>query len=212
MVYAGEVLENPISGERITVLEVPTEENGDLFRFDWLLSPRFSIPEHIHRWQEERHEIVSGTLRGCVGGRERDYGAGERVIAPAGVPHAWRNPNASEELHIISELQPSRGFEILAKTGFAIVWDLRNDRPGTIKHLLRAAILLDGSKDEFYPTAIPVPVWTALLAALAGMGGLLGYDPYDPEKGGSRAAKLMSAGLAGAVLFVMHRRRVNRAR
>ncbi len=96
MVYAGEVIENPLTGERITVLEVPGEENGDLLRFDWALPPRFFIPAHVHRRQEERHEIVSGTLRGHVGDRERDFGAGNRVIAPSGIPHAWRNPSETE--------------------------------------------------------------------------------------------------------------------
>lgn len=209
MVYAGEVLENPISGERITVLEAPGEENGDLLRFDWQLSPRFSIPEHIHRRQEERHEIVSGTLRGRIGGREQDHGAGERIIAPAGVPHAWRNPSDTEGLHIISELQPARGFDTLLKTGFTIAQDLKSDRSGIPKHLLRAAILLDEAGDEFYPTGIPEPMWTALLSALARLGRLLGYDPRDPRKSNSQAMKLIAVGLAGAVLVALLRRRIS---
>jgi mannose-6-phosphate isomerase-like protein (cupin superfamily) len=210
MVYVGELIENPVSGERITVLEAPTEENGDLLRFDWDLQPRFFIPEHVHRRQEERHEIVSGTLRGRVGGRERDYGAGERVVAPAGVPHAWRNPSETEGLHIVSELQPARGFETLLETGFALVQDMQNDRLGTPKHLLRAAILLEEAGDEFYPTAIPEPVWTALISALARLGRMLGYDPRHPERGGSQGAKLVAAGLAGAVLFALLRWRRDR--
>jgi mannose-6-phosphate isomerase-like protein (cupin superfamily) len=212
MVYKGEVIENPISGERITVLEAPGEENGDLLRFDWKLPPRFFIPEHIHRRQEERHEIASGTLRGRIGGREQDYGAGERIIAPAGVPHTWRNPSETEGLHIISELQPARGFDTLLETGFAIAQDLKNDRLRIPKHLLRAAILLDEAGDEFYPTGIPEPVWTALLSALARLGRLLGYDPRDPGKGNSQATKLMVAGLAGTVvLFALLRRRISAA-
>lgn len=206
MVHVGEVIENPISGERITVLEAPGVENGDLLRFDWDLPPRFFIPSHVHRRQEERHEIVSGTLRGRIGERERDFRAGERVIAPAGVPHAWRNPSETEGLRIVSELQPARGFETLLKTGFAIVRDLQNDKLGTPKHLLRAGILLHETGDEFYPTALPEPVWTAAISALARLGRALGYDPRDPEKGGSRGAKLMAAVLAGVVLFALLRR------
>jgi mannose-6-phosphate isomerase-like protein (cupin superfamily) len=205
MVYAGEVIENPISGEQITVLEAPTEENGDLFRFDWKLPPGFFIPAHVHRRQEERHEIVSGTLRGRVGDREQNFGAGERVIAPAGIPHAWRNPSVSEGLHIISVLQPSRGFETLLEIGTAIARDLLNDRLGTFKHLLRAAILLGEAGDEFYPTAIPESVWTALLPTLARLGRTLGYDPRYPERGGSRGTKLVAAGLTGVALFVLLR-------
>ena len=54
---------------------------------------------------EERHEVLSGTLRGRVGGQERDYAEGERVVGPAGVPHAWRNASSEEELRIISEIR-----------------------------------------------------------------------------------------------------------
>ncbi len=211
MVYAGEVIENPVSGERITVLEAPGVENGDLFRFDWDLPPRFFIPGHVHRWQEERHEIFSGTLRGRVGDRERDYGPGERVVAPAGIPHTWRNPSETERLHIISELQPSRGFETLLETGFALVRDMQADRLGTPKHLLRAAVLLDEAGDEFYPTGIPEPVWTATISALAGLGRALGYDPRDPQKG-VRLTKPAVLGLAGMFLLVLLRQRASARR
>ena len=89
MAKAGDVIENPMTGEQITFLKTTRETNGELLRFEYVLPPGFTIPEHVHPHQEERHEILSGTLRGRVGGQERDYGVGERVVGPAGVPHAW---------------------------------------------------------------------------------------------------------------------------
>lgn len=62
-------------------------------RFEYLIPPGFSIPEHVHPRQEERHEVVSGILRGRVGGSEGTFVEGQRVTGPAGVPHAWRNPS-----------------------------------------------------------------------------------------------------------------------
>lgn len=44
---------------------------------------------HCHPRQQERHEVFSGTLRGRVGGRERDYRPGEQAVGPPGLPHAW---------------------------------------------------------------------------------------------------------------------------
>lgn len=214
MAKAGDTIENPFSGERITFLEVPSETNGDLLRFDWNIPPRFSIPEHVHVRQEERHEIVSGTLRGRVGGRERDFGRGERVLGPAGVPHAWHNPSDGEELRIVSELQPALGFEVLLEHSFAIARDLKTDRLRTHKHLLRILILLDEAEGEFYPTGIPAPAWRAslaLVAALARVGKLLGYEARSPGRrpaeGRSRAAKFLAAVTAGAVLVVLLGRR-----
>ncbi len=89
---------------------------------------------------------------------------------------------------------------------------MQTDRWGTPKHLLRIAILLDETGDEFYPAGIPMPAWEAFLAlisALARLGRMLGYDPHYPEKGGSQGAKLVAAGLVGTVLFVLLRRRTS---
>ena len=85
MAKAGDVIENPMTGERITFLKTTQETNGQLLRFEYVLPPGFTIPEHVHPHQEERHEVLSGMLRGRVGGQERDYTDGERVVGPAGV-------------------------------------------------------------------------------------------------------------------------------
>jgi mannose-6-phosphate isomerase-like protein (cupin superfamily) len=211
---AGDTIENPLSGERITFLEVPSETNGDLLRFDWRIPPGFSIPEHLHLRQEERHEILSGTLRGRVAGREQDYGQDHRVTGPPGVPHAWRNPSDDEELRILSELQPALGFESLLETSFAIARDLKTDRLGTPKHLLRIFILLDEAGGEIYPAGVPMRVWRAflaLVAAIARAGRLLGYEAHSPVRRPtgvrSRVAVVLAAGLAGTVVFALLRRR-----
>jgi quercetin dioxygenase-like cupin family protein len=192
-VKAGETIENPFSGERITFLEVPGEANGDLLRFDWRFPPGFAIPEHVHVRQEERHEILSGTLRGRISGQERDYERGDMVTGPAGITHAWRNPSDTEELRIISELQPALGFGELLETAFSILGDLEADKLGAPKHLLRICMLLDGYEDEFYLR--PLPLWRACLGlvwAFARVGALLGYEALSPKPGG-RTLPLVSA-------------------
>ena len=71
MAKAGDVIENPITRERITFLKTTRETNGELLRFEYVVPPRFFIPEHFHPRQVEHHEVLSGTLRGRVGGQER---------------------------------------------------------------------------------------------------------------------------------------------
>jgi quercetin dioxygenase-like cupin family protein len=112
---AGDVIENPITGERITFLKTTQETDGKMLRFEYVVPPRFSIPEHVHPYQGERHEVLSGTLWGRVGGQERDYTQGERVVGPAGVPHAWQNPSSEEELRFVSELRPPLVFETILR-------------------------------------------------------------------------------------------------
>lgn len=186
MARRGDVVENPITGERVTFLDTREETSGELSRFEYVLPPRFSIPEHVHPLQEERHEVLSGTLRGRVGGRERDFGRGERVVGPPGVPHAWRNPSEYEELRIVSELRPALHLEDLIEASFGLAGDLKTDRMNALKRLPRVLMLVNEAKHEFYLTGVPRPVrraFSALLGALAYTCEILGYEVRHPSKG-----------------------------
>ena len=94
---------------------------------------RPSIWSNIHPRQEERHEVLSGTLWGRVGGQEQVFTEGQRVIGLAGVPHAWRNPSEDEELHIVSELRPPLRFETLCETAFGLARDGKTTKQGMPK-------------------------------------------------------------------------------
>src|SRR5215210_2705907 len=184
MARRGEVVENPITGERITFLETTGDTGGELLRFEYVLPPRFSIPEHVHPRQEERHEVLSGTLRGRVGGRERDFGEGERVIGPAGVPHAWRNPSEDKELCIVSELRPALRMEAVLETLFGLARDGKTFGGLVPRNPLRLAVMASEVRDDFYSTGAPIPVQKplfALLEPLAFVGRRLGYGNRYPE-------------------------------
>ncbi len=96
MASRGDVVGNPITGEKVIFLETSEDTNGKLLRFEYVLPPRFSIPEHVHphqeEHQEERHEILSGALRGRVGGREQDFREGERAVSAR---RAYPKPGAT---------------------------------------------------------------------------------------------------------------------
>ena len=208
MAKAGDVIENPDTRERITFLKTTRETNGQLLRYEDVLPPRFTIPEHVHPRQEERHEVLSGTLRGRVGGQERDYAAGERVIGPAGVPHAWRNPSEDEELHIVSELRPPLRFETLFETSFGLSRDGKTTKQGIPKNPLQLAVLVDETRGMFYFSRVPVAVqeaFLALLAVVASVGRLLGYKARYPEYSGPEEPPQGEDGREGAVSNPMRR-------
>jgi mannose-6-phosphate isomerase-like protein (cupin superfamily) len=178
MASKGDVIDNPFTGERVIFLETSEDTSGELLRFEYVLPPRFSIPEHVHPRQEERHEILSGILRGRVGGRELDFREGERAVGPPGVPHAWRNPSENEQLRIVSEVRPALHMEALIEGGFGLARDLKRGRRNVPKRLLRMIVLANEAKHEFYVTAVPRPVrgaFSLLLGALAYVVGRLGY-------------------------------------
>ena len=209
MAKAGDVIENPITGERIIFLETTRETNGELLRFEYVLPPGFTISEHFHPHQEERHEVLSGTLRGRVGGQERDYAEGERVVGPAGVPHAWRNPSSEQELRIVSELRPPLIFETIIETSFGLARDGKTTKKqGIPKNPLQLAVLVDETRGMFYSSGAPVAVqevFLALLAVVASVGRLLGYKARYPEYSGPEEPPQREDRREGAVSKPMRR-------
>jgi quercetin dioxygenase-like cupin family protein len=187
MAHPGEVVSHP-AGLRITFLETAEQTNGDRLRLDVVMPPRFAVAEHYHPWQMERHKVMSGTLRGRVGGQERDYKIGEEAVGPANVPHAWRNPSDHENLRIITEHGPVGHIEMMFEAGVPIVRDLTTHRKHALKHVLRLAVLADEIKDEVIYTGMRMRAVMGLLVALAPVGRRFGYRLDFKDVGGHAAA------------------------
>lgn len=103
MVKSGDVLEHPVTREKIIFRKTARETNGELMQADLYMQPgAFVAAEHIHPLQEERFEVISGTLRGRVAGKELTSGPGEKLVVPAGTPHVWWN-SGTDEMHVLVE-------------------------------------------------------------------------------------------------------------
>src|SRR5215217_1822552 len=97
------------SGHTFRVLESSRDTDDGSLRFDYSAPPRANVSEHVHRFQEERTEVVSGTLGMRVGGQELLLTQGQKVVGPPGIPHAWWNPSEEEEARFVSEIHPGLG-------------------------------------------------------------------------------------------------------
>jgi quercetin dioxygenase-like cupin family protein len=203
MAHPGDVVEAPLFGARATFLETAEQTGGQLLRVEVMLPPGFSVSEHVHPAQEERHRVVRGTLRARVGGQQRDYVEGETAIGPPGVPHAWSNPSESADLCVVSEHRPALHMEALLEGGFTIARDLQADKKGALKHLLRMAVLLDEARADFYMTQAPMQALLRLFAALAPVGRLLGYEPLRSEaRRGVLTTMVGSVAVGSGLLFL----------
>ncbi|MGH7641084.1 MAG: cupin domain-containing protein [Candidatus Dormibacteria bacterium] len=88
-----EVIENPISGERITILEPAAATGGDHLAFELLLRPRGRVPSgHIHPNQVETFAVLDGTIRFRRGWHVVHAGPGDSVVMPRGTFHTFLNP------------------------------------------------------------------------------------------------------------------------
>jgi mannose-6-phosphate isomerase-like protein (cupin superfamily) len=107
MAYAGQVIQNPLSGERITFRRPAAETNGEPLAIDLELSPDRHVPGmHVHPIQEERFEVVKGTMRFKLGGKPVIARAGDVVVVPPGVRHKIAN-GGDEKAHVRVEVRPA---------------------------------------------------------------------------------------------------------
>jgi mannose-6-phosphate isomerase-like protein (cupin superfamily) len=179
MIHAGDTIENPVTGERIVFHLTSRETNGEAVVFETFVQPNgFVAAAHVHPRQEERFEIVSGTLGLRVGGEEIVAGSGETLTVPAGTPHRFWNAG-DDEVRFRCEVRPALNFEQLLETMFALAADGKTNKKG-MPNLLRLAVI---ARAHFDVVRLPFPpafLQRLGLALGAPMGRLLGYSPtYD---------------------------------
>ena len=174
------MLEHPVTGEKIVVCKTARDTRGELYQGDLYLQPEgFIAAEHIHPRQEEHFEVISGTLRGRVAGKDVFEGKGAKLVVPAGTPHIWWNSGA-EELHIRVEFQPALRIESFFETFFGLAQDGKGNRKTGLPNPLQMAVIMRAYRNELI-LARPLPLGqTLLFGFLACIGRLVGYKADHP--------------------------------
>jgi mannose-6-phosphate isomerase-like protein (cupin superfamily) len=81
-------LENARLGVRLEIRKTAEETNGELFEFDVVGRARgFLIQSHVHTGQAERHEVIEGSMRLVIEGRDHLLKQGEAMTVPVGAVH-----------------------------------------------------------------------------------------------------------------------------
>ena len=179
MVSAGDVIENPVTGEKLVLRQTGAETEGRLLKFDMVVEPGgFPTTEHVHRSQAEHFRVKQGELRLQREGEERVYRAGEEATIPAGTPHMWWNSGDSE-LQAVVELRPAGRFASFITSLFALAQAGKTGDEG-MPNLLQLAVMMDEYEDTIYPASPPRPVQKMVFAILAPIGRWLGYRADYP--------------------------------
>ena len=86
MLRAGDVIENPVTGERITFVRTSAQTGGALAELDLELRPDAVLAaEHIHRHQEEKFEILDGhVLLRCRGKLKQGFPIDRLTVGDSG--------------------------------------------------------------------------------------------------------------------------------
>ena len=181
MIRAGESIENPVTGERIVFRKTSRETGGEAVVIETYVQPDgFVAAAHVHPSQEERFEVLSGTVGFKIGGEQREAGPGERITVPAGTPHRFWNAG-DDVAHFVCEVRPALQFESLLETMFALAADGKTNKKG-MPNPLRLAVIARAHFDTVRLPFPPTVIQRAGLALGSPLGRLFGYSAvYGPE-------------------------------
>jgi quercetin dioxygenase-like cupin family protein len=176
---AGDVFENPVTGE-FGYIRVGTEEtNGDLLVADLRVRPGGAVAgEHLHPIIRERFTVVSGKIGYKLGNQKGIASAGDTLDIPPGVAHDWWNAG-NEEARVIVQVKPGARFVQMATTLFGVAKDGKTNDKG-MPNLLQLAVIAKEYQDVIMFMKPPIWVQRIMFSILSPLGKLLGYKAkYD---------------------------------
>jgi mannose-6-phosphate isomerase-like protein (cupin superfamily) len=180
---SGDVLENPATGDRLVFRKTAAETGGEVLEYEITFRPAgFATRDHVHPRQQERHEVVEGSLGIAVDGRERRLGPGDVELVPPNTRHRVF-PVVDEPVRVTFESRPALETEVLLETIFGLARDGKVNAKGD-PGLLQLAVIFRELQDVGYPTSPPLAVQRALLTPLAMVGRLRGYRARYPSYSG----------------------------
>ena len=183
MIRAGDSIENPVTGERLVFRQTSRETGGEAVVIETYVKPNgFVAAAHVHPSQEERFQVLRGSVGFRVGRKKIVAGPGQRLTVPAGTPHKFWNAG-EETAHFVCEIRPALQFESLIETMFALAADGKTNRKG-MPNPLRLAVIANAHFDTVQLPFPPAILQRFGLALGAPLGKALGYGPvYIPAAG-----------------------------
>jgi quercetin dioxygenase-like cupin family protein len=166
MAISGQVLDNPITGERITFHRTSADTGGRLLVIDLEVLPNGSVPgAHVHPHQEERFHVLEGSMKFLKGLRVVTAHAGDTVIVPAGTVHRFQNAGELTARARV-EVEPALRMEELFETTVALAREGRTNARG-MPRPLDLALFMREFEAEVRAPFVPMGLVRATLAPLA---------------------------------------------
>jgi quercetin dioxygenase-like cupin family protein len=186
MAYAGQLIHNPVSGETITFRKTAADTAGALLEIDLELTPDGHVPgAHVHPEQEERFEVLEGTMEFRLGLKKITAGPGETVVVPKGRVHRFATGGdtvAKARVQVV----PALDMEQLFETTVALAREGRTTRTGMPKPLHLALFVRRFAREVQAPFP-PAPIVRALMSPLAFVARRRGHaERYGIRVGGDR--------------------------
>ena len=119
MTQPDRTIDDPFTGQRLSFLEIAGETDGRSLRAEVRLEPGGFVPRHLHLRQDERIEIVAGSIRYRTRGVDRIMGPGESAAVPRRRFHRVVNAGPGEAIFVL-DVRPARHIEQTMRSMFAV--------------------------------------------------------------------------------------------
>jgi quercetin dioxygenase-like cupin family protein len=107
MAHAGDVIENPLTGQRLIFLVTSADSDGELFAAEGIFPPGgFAGVAHIHPHQDEHFEVLAGHAVFDIDGARHVLGANDTIDALRGTKHTFANAG-EDEMRVRFEFRPA---------------------------------------------------------------------------------------------------------
>jgi len=182
MVHKNQIMEHPILGTCIEILNTSEETNGEFFRY--LATAKIGAlppPEHFHPSQTETFSILNGGALFKIDGRETMAKRGDMITVLPKVRHTFRQ-SGNQELKMIVEFRPALRTEYFFETFYAIAQKGKASKTGLPKSFLQFAAMMNefkGLQTIMGPPTFAQNFVSTVIGQFAKFVGYKGYIPYE---------------------------------
>jgi quercetin dioxygenase-like cupin family protein len=107
MAQADDVIENPVTGQRLIFLITSADSDGELFAAEGIFPPGgFAGVPHIHPHQDEHFEVLAGHATFDIDGAHHVLGAGNTIDVARGTKHTFANAG-QDQMRVRFEFRPA---------------------------------------------------------------------------------------------------------
>jgi len=176
----GEVVENPVTGERVVILTDPFEHPDKVLTSLLYVTPggRVSV-KHWHPTLTERFHVIAGQVGFQIGEEKHLLGPGDQAEVPPGTLHDWWQVG-EETAEVVVEVTPGDRFVELVGSFFGLARDGKVDKKGVPKPL-QLAVSTSAYSDVIVVASPPPWLQKLIFGALAPIGRRRGLKPFYEE-------------------------------
>jgi quercetin dioxygenase-like cupin family protein len=176
----GQIIENPVTGERVVMLTDPETHPDRILVAHLTVAPGGRVAtEHFHPTLTERFHVIRGQVGFLIDGEERLLGPGDHATVERGIHHDWWQVG-DEPAEVIAEVAPGDRFVEMVGTLFGLARDGKVNRRG-LPGLLQLAVTANTYRDVMVIASPPPWVQRPLFLALASIGHTTGLKAAYPE-------------------------------